>query len=1118
MRPVRLELNGFAGFRSPAVVDFTDADYFAFVGPTGSGKSTILDALTFALYGSAYRWGRSNAISYALAPTSNRCTVSLTFDVASQRFQVAREVRRVGQQIQQKAVSLVRFTDPTAVLIDPTGPQPEVLAGEIKELNATVEQLLGLSFEDFCQCVVLPQGDFARFLSANARDRQQILLKLLGAAHFEGIGKRAGAQAAEAAKEIEILTDQLARHADATPEAEADAQARVSSLGLLADTVDRLVPGVDVAHTRAGRARAHVEKLRTELSLLTSLRTPDGIEELQQHAEEAHEATQQAHEAADAAAQALSDATDAARSGPQRAVLEVARSRYADKAALARRRDEVIAAAEPARQELAQCEAQLRAFKGAVDAARANADAAGAHRDRVQQALAISQRHRQLLAAVRTPDGVAELAGRKALLDRRAEDAAAQLVAARDRYTRASSALAAAGDGSRLTEARRTLDQLVQVTDSLVAATGELDDAVEAAARAAGAVTEAQSRLDAATTAAEEARALDGAAQLRPQLRVGHACPVCDQNVTTLPPLQSAAPALAAAEATRVASADAHRHLLSRHSDAAETVSAGQRAVDTLTERRTLLDERLDTLLPDRPAGTGRDCPGDRIRLDELSAAHAGLTTGEQQAREALQEAETGRDCAVAAAATLQRELDRTRSDFHTLLGTLAELAPPAVDTHELTAAWAALEAWARFRGASVESDLAAAATEAATAEQVHRDAAVTLESAERAHDDAQTAQAEAFRVLTAADSEQTVLDRRLGELKTLLDQAPSADALPGLLEECCRLEAAVEAAAARASRTREAAKVALAGQRQWETRAATARSALTGARDAVAALNPPRLDADDLAAAWAALEDWAARGADDRQAEVLRAQAEARAAEHGAEQLLAELEAALRSDGLDPRELGDGPGRAARAPQVVAVAAERARAQVEAIRHRLAEAASVQDGIDTARARHHVADELARLMRANKFPQWLADSALDTLVAGASQSLRRLSGDRFDLSHHKGEFYVIDHSDADSKRSVRTLSGGETFQASLSLALALSDQLAGLGHSTKLESIFLDEGFGTLDPDSLETVADTLENLARGERMVGVITHVSGLAERIPVRFRLHRDSRTSVVTREGA
>ncbi|MFI5477029.1 SbcC/MukB-like Walker B domain-containing protein [Streptomyces cacaoi] len=182
-----------------------------------------------------------------------------------------------------------------------------------------------------------------------------------------------------------------------------------------------------------------------------------------------------------------------------------------------------------------------------------------------------------------------------------------------------------------------------------------------------------------------------------------------------------------------------------------------------------------------------------------------------------------------------------------------------------------------------------------------------------------------------------------------------------------------------------------------------------------------------------------------------------------------------------------------------------------------LADAASIRDKIETARTRQQVAAELARLMRANKFPQWLADSALDTLVASASQSLRQLSGDRFDLSHRKGEFYVIDHFDADSTRSVRTLSGGETFQASPSLALALSDQLAGLGGATKLESIFLDEGFGTLDADSLQTVADTLENLARGERMVGVITHVTALAEQIPVQYHVQRDNHTSVITRQG-
>ena len=101
----------------------------------------------------------------------------------------------------------------------------------------------------------------------------------------------------------------------------------------------------------------------------------------------------------------------------------------------------------------------------------------------------------------------------------------------------------------------------------------------------------------------------------------------------------------------------------------------------------------------------------------------------------------------------------------------------------------------------------------------------------------------------------------------------------------------------------------------------------------------------------------------------------------------------------------------------------------------------------------------------------------------------------------------------------MRTLSGGETFQASLALALALSSQLTNLAAAgaARLDSIFLDEGFGTLDQDSLEIVAGTLENLAKGERMVGIITHVAALADRIPVRFVVRRDDRSSHVERES-
>ena len=179
-----------------------------------------------------------------------------------------------------------------------------------------------------------------------------------------------------------------------------------------------------------------------------------------------------------------------------------------------------------------------------------------------------------------------------------------------------------------------------------------------------------------------------------------------------------------------------------------------------------------------------------------------------------------------------------------------------------------------------------------------------------------------------------------------------------------------------------------------------------------------------------------------------------------------------------------------------------------------------MQQQMKTAKDAADVAHELANLMRSNNFPRWLIASALDTLLLDASAILMDLSSGQFSLTRDERDLLVIDHNDADMPRLVKTLSGGETFQAALALALALSEQVTSLSAvgASKLESIFLDEGFGTLDEVTLETVAGTLENLASsGSRMVGVITHVPALAERIPVRFQVTRDGAGSHIERQG-
>ena len=134
-------------------------------------------------------------------------------------------------------------------------------------------------------------------------------------------------------------------------------------------------------------------------------------------------------------------------------------------------------------------------------------------------------------------------------------------------------------------------------------------------------------------------------------------------------------------------------------------------------------------------------------------------------------------------------------------------------------------------------------------------------------------------------------------------------------------------------------------------------------------------------------------------------------------------------------------------------------------------------------------------------------------------RTLADLSGGAYALAvdGRSGGFGVVDHTNASQVRSARTLSGGETFLASLALALALADQVAGLASagSARLESLFLDEGFGTLDPDTLDVVAAALDELGARGRMVGVVTHVRELAERLPVRFEVRKVGGSATVER---
>lgn len=301
MRPLRLDLAGFTVFRDETTVDFTDADYFALVGPTGSGKSTVLDGICFALYGTVPRWGGSRGIVNALAPSANEARVRLVFESAGSRYVATRVVRRDGRGNVKTAGAGLQLMPPgfdvtrldTGMSLEDLG---DVLAGTPAEMDAAIVEAVGLPYEQFTSCVVLPQGQFADFLHAKPATRQQILVNLLGLHVYEEVQAKASTRAGRAEARLAAVDQMLAGLADADDEAVAAAEARLTAMRELTLAVERAVPQLSAVRDREAELAAIRDAIAGELAALTRVKVPAGSTKV---AEAAAAARARAAEAAD---------------------------------------------------------------------------------------------------------------------------------------------------------------------------------------------------------------------------------------------------------------------------------------------------------------------------------------------------------------------------------------------------------------------------------------------------------------------------------------------------------------------------------------------------------------------------------------------------------------------------------------------------------------------------------------------------------------------------------------------------------------------------------------------------------------------------------------------------
>ena len=189
---------------------------------------------------------------------------------------------------------------------------------------------------------------------------------------------------------------------------------------------------------------------------------------------------------------------------------------------------------------------------------------------------------------------------------------------------------------------------------------------------------------------------------------------------------------------------------------------------------------------------------------------------------------------------------------------------------------------------------------------------------------------------------------------------------------------------------------------------------------------------------------------------------------------------------------------------------------QIQQLSHRLTMARQLHRDLEARSRELSTYGQLADELRSDGFQAYLLQETMRELVAGASQRLMKLSG-RYTLEYTDEAFHVLDHDNARERRSADTLSGGETFLTSLALALELSEQVQRAAGGVVLDSLFIDEGFGTLDPETLETAAEAIESLPAGGRLVGIITHIPELTQRLPARLVVTKRAEGSQVRAEA-
>ncbi|MFJ4044287.1 AAA family ATPase [Microbacterium sp. NPDC089987] len=982
----RLEIEGFGPFRERQSIDFdafADDGIFLIAGRTGAGKSSILDAVCFGLYGGVPRYekGGEKRLRSDHCEPDDITEVVVEFSTVAGRYRVTRSPeyqrpakRGGGLTKQAAAVSLEELTDAGWVGI----------AARAVDVANELNEILQLTQEQFLQVILLAQNRFADFLLADSRERQALLRRLFGTERFADYQARFDERRREAENALGGSRATVDARLDEAERIVGDAELWGDDADALPDTTDarierlrRAIARADYRVEQLGTERAAAEKaLASTDAALTALTE-------QRRAQSDRDRARSALAALEAQTDQIADATTRRD-----------RARAAD--AL---RTLITAAARASAARTAAAQAEESAVTAAAGLIHADAPRPGTGPDRTRAAA-----YRELATERTRECGAWDQA---AQLEAGAARRAAELKAAQVAVSTASDALSAL-DAERATLpaqiaeltaerdlARRDGDRLDNVTQSVALAekqhAGALDaerlsSAVAAAASAESDASDAHTRAQ-AELALLRRRRLDGyAGELATALVDGEPCAVCGSTAHPAP----------AAHADPVSADDIEAAEIARDAAAAVERAASR----TLAERTAELAAAVE-------------------RSGGLSVADAsGQLTQAIAAREAAE-----------AAVSRARQLSVS----------VEELQRGLVDLEQ--------------RRAAASDALAASRTELSLIEQRITDADAAIAQARGEHD---------------------TVAARLVEAREQIALATAA-------------AEAIETHADAAGRERGASA------ELHEALDASVFDEVTEAEHAM-------LSAAELAA----LDERITAYAVD-----------------------VKKERALLLD-LEMRMLPEEPIDLAPAEQAAQHARDAWQGAVDADSH----ARSVQKGltatVDSAARAHEasaeqaaefevlrgLADALAgRSGNTHKMnlETFVLAAELEEIVSAANLRLHDMSDGRYQLRHSdalaargaaSGLGIVVFDAFTGQTRPAKSLSGGETFLSSLALALGLAEVVTARAGGIRLDTLFIDEGFGSLDADTLETAMRTLDELRQGGRTVGVISHVEAMQEQIPAQL----------------